>query len=479
MPKNSALRHALQRDVYAGLRTGDSEGGRMEKLAGVDVGQEAPMKKIAFASFIGTAIEFYDFYIYGTAAALVFGGVFFPELSPVSGTLASFATFGVAFLARPLGGAIFGHFGDRVGRKAMLIFSLLVMGLATFFVGLLPGYATIGVAAPVLLVLLRFLQGIGLGGEWGGAVLMAAEHAPPGKRAFYSGFAQVGPPIGFLLSSGAFLLFASVLSEEQFAAWGWRLPFLVSIVLVGVGLFVRISVAETPVFKEVMETETEARVPIVDVFRTYPRTVALAALAGGVMFTFFFVITVFALSYGVGQLGLTQSTMLYCVMVSMVFMSLGIMVFATLSDRLGRRNLSLFSSGFLALWAFPMFWLVDTGNPVLISLSFSVALFAWAAMYGPMGAFFSELFGTRVRYSGASLSYALAGVLGGALAPYISARLLAATGASWSISLYLLAMALVSFVSVLLLLETYQTDISETHSEERQLIAESQNPAAD
>ena len=374
------------------------------------------MKKIAFASFVGTAIEFYDFYIYGTAAALVFGPVFFPEFSPAAGTLASLATFGVAFLARPLGGVIFGHYGDRVGRKAMLIFSLLVMGLATFFVGLLPGYATIGVAAPLLLVTLRFLKGIGLGGEWGGAVLMAAEHAPPGKRAFYSGFAQMGPPVGFLLSSGAFLLFAYTLSEEQFASWGWRVPFLFSIVLVAIGLFVRASVAETPVFKEVMETQTEARVPIVDVLRTYPKTVGLASLAGSVMFTFFFVITVFSLSYGVTQLGLSRSTMLYCIMVSIVCMSVGIMLFATLSDRLGRRNLALFSAGFLGLWAFPMFWLVDTGNPVLISLSFSIALFAWAAMYGPMGAFFSELFGTRVRYSGASLSYALAGVLGGSLA---------------------------------------------------------------
>ena len=334
------------------------------------------MKKIAFASFVGTAIEFYDFYIYGTAAALVFGPVFFPEFSPAAGTLASLATFGVAFLARPLGGVIFGHYGDRVGRKAMLIFSLLVMGLATFFVGLLPGYATIGVAAPLLLVTLRFLQGIGLGGEWGGAVLMAAEAAPPGKRAFYSGFAQMGPPVGFLLSSGAFLLFAYTLSEEQFASWGWRVPFLFSIVLVAIGLFVRASVAETPVFKEVMETQTEAQVPIVDVLRTYPKTVGLASLAGSVMFTFFFVITVFSLSYGVTQLGLSRSTMLYCIMVSIVCMGVGIMLFATLSDRLGRRNLALFSAGFLGLWAFPMFWLVDTGNPVLISLSFSIALFA-------------------------------------------------------------------------------------------------------
>jgi MFS family permease len=281
-----------------------------------------------------------------------------------------------------------------------------------------------------------------------------------------------------LLSSGVFLLFASALSQEQFASWGWRVPFLFSIVLVAVGLFVRVSVAETPVFKQVMEAQTEARVPIVDVVRTYPRTLTLAALAGSLMFTFFFVITVFALSYGVSQLGLAQSTMLYCIMISMVFMSAGIMAFATLSDRLGRRNLALCSTGFLALWAFPMFWLVDTGNPILITVAFSVALFAWSAMYGPMGAFFSELFGTRVRYSGASLSYALAGVLGGALAPYVSARLLAVTGASWSISQYLLAMALISFVSLLLLSETYRSDISKTRSEERQLIAESEDPTA-
>ncbi|HET7480725.1 MAG TPA: MFS transporter [Rubrobacteraceae bacterium] len=447
----------------------------MEKLAGVEIGQQAPMKKIAFASFIGTAIEFYDFYIYGTAAALVFGGVFFPDLSPVAGTLASFATFGVAFLARPLGGALFGHFGDRLGRKAMLIFSLLVMGIATFLVGLLPGYAAIGIAAPILLVLLRFLQGIGLGGEWGGAVLMAAEHSPPDKRAFYSGFAQVGPPVGFLLSSGLFLLFSSSLSNEQFASWGWRIPFLFSIVLVGVGLFVRATVAETPVFKEVMESRTEAQVPIVDVLRTYPRTVALATLAGSVMFTFFFVITTFSLSYGVTQLRLEQSTMLYCVMVSIALMGAGIMFFATVSDKVGRRNLSLLSTGVLALWAFPMFWLVDTRSPVLITLAFSVSLVAWSAMYGPMGAFFSELFGTRVRYSGASLSYALAGVVGGSLAPYISARLLASTGSSWPVSLYLLIAAVVSFVSLLLLSETYRTDLATTRAEERQLIAESQD----
>ena len=454
----------------------------MEKIAG-EIRQETPMSRVAFASFIGTMIEFYDFYIYGLAAALIFPTLFFPALSPASGLLASFATYGVAFLARPLGGVIFGYYGDRIGRKAMLIISLLLMGASTFLVGLLPGYAQIGILAPILLVVLRFFQGVGLGGEWSGAVLMAAEHAPAGRRAFYSGFPQVGPAPGYLLSAGIFLLLVSALPADQFAAWGWRIPFLLSIVLVGVGLFIRARLAETPVFRRVIETRTEARIPILDVLRAYPKTVVLASLAGVLVFTLFYLVTVFSISYGVTQLGLPQSTMLYCVMIAVVFMGIGILFFATISDRVGRRSLALFSTGFVGLWAFPMFWLVDTGNPVLISLAFSVALFAWSAMYGPMGAFFSELFGTRVRYSGSSLSFALAGVLGGAVAPLIAAWLLGATGASWSVSLYLLAMALISFVSIFLLSETNQTDLYGTRPEERQLIAggstagETRNPS--
>ena len=288
----------------------------------------------------------------------------------------------------------------------------------------------------------------------------------------------MGPALGYLLSAGIFLLLVSTLSQEQFATWGWRAPFLFSIVLVGVGLFIRAKLAETPVFRRVMETRTEARVPVLDVIRTYPGTLVLASLAGMLVFSFFYIVTIFSISYGVAKLGLPQSTILYCVMIAVVFMGIGILFFATISDRVGRRNLALFSTGFVGLWAFPMFWLVDTGNPVLIALAFSVGMFAWSAMYGPMGAFFSELFGTRVRYSGSSLSYAFSGVLGAALAPVIAVRLLAATGASWSVSLYLLAVALVSFVSVLLLSETYHTDLSETRPEERQLIAERQEPTA-
>jgi len=448
----------------------------MERLAGENIGQETTsMGKIAFASFIGTAIEFYDFYIYGTAAALVLGGVFFPEATPLRGTLLAFATFAVGFAARPLGGIVFGHYGDRVGRKAMLIFSLLVMGVGTFLIGLLPGYAAIGITAPVLLVILRFLQGVGLGGEWGGAVLMATEHAPTDKRGFYSSFPQVGPAVGFLLSSGLFLLLTVSLSEEQFNTWGWRIPFLLSIVLVVIGLYVRVTIAETPIFKRAMETQTRARVPFLDMVRTYP--IVLALTSGGILLAYvlFYIITTFSLSYGTTLLGLPSSTVLYCTMIAVGLMGVGVPIFAVLSDKMGRRRLCLGAAVLAGLWAFPLFWLFNTGRPVLIALGFSVGMIIFAMLYGPMGAFLPELYGTRLRYSGAAVSYNLGGVLGGALAPIIATQLLASTGASWAISVYILAMAVVTFVSVFLLSETYLTDLSELRSEERELIAEGQD----
>jgi len=448
----------------------------MERLAGENIGQETTsMGKIAFASFIGTAIEFYDFYIYGTAAALVLGGVFFPEATPLRGTLLAFATFAVGFAARPLGGIVFGHYGDRVGRKAMLIFSLLVMGVATFLIGLLPGYAAIGITAPVLLVILRFLQGVGLGGEWGGAVLMATEHAPTDKRGFYSSFPQVGPAVGFLLSSGLFLLLTVSLSEEQFNTWGWRIPFLLSIVLVVIGLYVRITIAETPIFKRAMETQTRARVPFLDMVRTYP--IVLALTSGGILLAYvlFYIITTFSLSYGTTLLGLPSSTVLYCTMIAVGLMGVGVPIFAVLSDKMGRRRLCLGAAVLAGLWAFPLFWLFNTGRPILIALGFSVGMIIFAMLYGPMGAFLVELYGTRLRYSGAAVSYNLGGVLGGALAPIIATQLLASTGASWAISVYILAMAVVTFVSVFLLSETYLTDLSELRCEERELIAEGQD----
>ncbi|MGI8910852.1 MAG: MFS transporter [Rubrobacteraceae bacterium] len=445
----------------------------MERVGGQELGRETTsMGKVAFASFIGTAIEFYDFYIYGTAAALVFGGVFFPEFAAATGTMASFATFAVAFFARPLGAVIFGHFGDRLGRKAMLIVSLLLMGVATFLIGLLPGFATIGYAAPLLLVLLRFLQGIGLGGEWGGAVLLATEHATEGRRGLYSSFPQMGPAAGFLLSSGLFLYLTLALSDAQFAAWGWRIPFLASAVLVLIGLYVRITIAETPVFRQAMEEGTRARVPVWDMVRTYPLVLVLAS--GGISLTYviFYTVTTFSLAYGTETLGLASSTMLYCAMISVAVMGLTVPVFAVLSDRIGRRRLCLLAAALAAVWAFPLFWLLDTGNPVFIALSFTVAMTIFAMLFGPMGAYLPELFGTRLRYSGAAVSYNLGGVIGGGLGPTIASQLLILTGVSWSISLYILLMSIAGFASIFFLSETHLSDISEMRSEEKRLLAD-------
>lgn len=418
------------------------------------------MTKVAFASFIGTAIEFYDFYIYGTAAALVLGGIFFPEFSAAAGTLAAFATFAVAFVARPVGSVLFGHFGDRVGRKAMLILSLLLMGTATVLIGLLPGYAAIGLAAPVLLVVLRFLQGLGLGGEWGGAVLMATEYAPEGKRGLYSAFPQLGAPVGFLMSSGFFLVLSLSLSEAQFAAWGWRLPFLFSVVLVGVGLYVRSTIAETPVFREAMERQERARVPAWEMIRGYPLALLLSTGAMTLAHTLFYTTTTFSLSYGTETLDLSQSTLLYCTMIAVAVMGAGVPIFASLSDRVGRRRMCLLGAGLAVLWAFPLFWLLNTGNTLLIALAFSVNMTAFAMLYAPMGAFLPELYGTRMRYTGASVSYNLSGIVGGGLTPLIAASLLSSTGQSWSISAYLAAVAAVSFLCVALLAETNSRSLS-------------------
>ncbi|MEJ7631866.1 MAG: MFS transporter [Rubrobacteraceae bacterium] len=367
---------------------------------------------------------------------------------------------------------IFGHFGDRLGRKAMLIVSLLLMGVATFLIGLLPSFATIGYAAPLLLVLLRFLQDIGLGGEWGGAVLMATEHATEGRRGLYSSFPQMGPAVGFLLSSGLFLYLTLSLSDAQFAAWGWRIPFLASAVLVLIGLYVRVTIAETPVFRRAMEEGTRARVPVWDMVRTYPLVLILAS--GGISLTYviFYTVTTFSLAYGTETLGLASSTMLYCVMIAVAVMGLSVPVFAVLSDRVGRRRLCLLAAALAAVWAFPLFWLLDTGNPVFITLSFTVGMVIFAMLFGPMGAYLPELFGTRLRYSGAAVSYNLGGVIGGGLGPTIASQLLILTGVSWSISLYILLMALVGFASIFFLSEMHLSDISEMRSEERRLLSE-------
>ncbi|MFP5070214.1 MFS transporter [Pseudonocardia nantongensis] len=418
-------------------------------------------RRIAVASFIGTAIEFYDFYIYGTAAALVFGTLFFPDLSPLSATLASFATLGVGFVARPVGAVAFGHFGDRIGRKATLVVSLLAMGIGTVAIGLLPTFASIGIAAPVLLVLCRFLQGFGLGGEWGGAVLMATEHAPEGRRGLYSSFPQVGPAVGFVIASGGFLALSAALSEEQFAAWGWRVPFLASALLVIVGLYIRLKIAETPVFEKAVREQERTKAPIAEVVRRQPRSLLLATGGMIITHTIFYTVTTFSLAYGTDQLDLSRTTLLVAAMVAAAVMGVATPVLAVLSDRLGRRRVCLYACVLAVLWAFPLFWLLGTGNGVLITIGFSVAMIAFAGVFAPMGAFLPELFATRYRYTGASIGYNASSIVGGGIAPLLATSLVASAGSSWPVSVLVAGLALISGLCVYGLHETRTADLAD------------------
>lgn len=446
----------------------------MERVGGEHEGQTTDIKKVAAASFVGTTIEWYDFFLYGTAAALVFNKLFFPNVSPAIGTLAAFATFGVGFFARPVGGIVFGHYGDRIGRKTMLVITLTIMGLATFFIGLLPSYDSIGLLAPLLLVVLRLLQGFGVGGEWGGAVLMAVEHAPPNRRGFFGSWAQLGVPMGLLLSTVIFRIFSGITTEDQFLAWGWRVPFLLSIILVGVGLYVRLAILESPAFRQVQETQTEAQMPIIEVLRTYPKNVLLAMGMRISENGAFYIFTVFVLSYVTEELGLSEDAALNGVILSAVIGLGAILFWGWLSDRVGRRPIYLIGAVFSLLFAFPFFWILNMKSVALIWLAIVLAVnIGHDAMYGPQAAYFSELFGTRVRYSGASLGYQLASVLAGGLSPFIAAALLNwAGGAAWPVALYMAFMALISVVAVLLARETYRGDIMEEQPEERRLIGE-------
>lgn len=411
--------------------------------------------QVAVASFIGTAIEWYDFFLYGTAAALIFNRLFFPTFDPLVGTLAAFGTYAVGFIARPLGGIIFGHYGDKLGRKSMLSLTLLLMGVATFCIGLLPTYHTLGVWASVLLILLRLLQGFGVGGEWGGAVLMAVEHAPEGQRGFYGSWPQVGVPAGLLLSTGVFSI-VSMLPEEQMLSWGWRVPFLLSILLVGVGLFIRLRIHETPAFNQVKEEGQEAHLPLLDAIRTHPWNIVLAIGARLAENGFFYVYSVFALVYVTEQLHLPRSTILNGVLLATGCELIAIPFFGALSDRVGRRPVYMLGATFSALFSFPFFWLLDTQQTELIWLSVVLGLsVGHGAMYGPQASFFSELFGARVRYSGASLGYQLASVFAGGLSPLIATALLSWSGGKpWPISLYMMGMACITLVSVYLAAET-------------------------
>ncbi|MBA2513329.1 MAG: MHS family MFS transporter, partial [Solirubrobacterales bacterium] len=331
----------------------------MDRVGGEGTGQVESIRKVALASFIGTTIEWYDYFIFGTAAALVFNQLFFPNVDPIIGTLAAFATFGVGFVARPLGGAIFGHYGDRIGRKAMLVLTLLTMGIATFLIGLLPTHETIGIWAPVLLVVLRLIQGFGVGGEWGGAVLMAVEHSPRNRRGFYGSWPQMGVPAGLLLSTAIFSIFSRFTTDAQFLAWGWRVPFLLSIILIGVGLFIRLALLETPAFRQVQETGTQARMPIVDVLRTYPKGVLLVIGMRIAENGSFFVFSVFVLAYGTEQLGLANSTLLAGVLIAAAVQLFAVPVWGALSDKIGRRPVYMGGAVFSLLFAFPFFWLIN------------------------------------------------------------------------------------------------------------------------
>jgi MHS family shikimate/dehydroshikimate transporter-like MFS transporter len=410
------------------------------------------IRVVALASLIGTTIEWYDFFLYGTAAALVFNRLYFPTFDPLTGTLAAFGTYAVGFVARPIGGIIIGHYGDRIGRKSMLILTLIIMGVATFGIGLLPTYAQIGPWAAVALVVLRLAQGFGVGGEWGGAVLLAVEHAPAGKRGFYGSWPQVGVPAGLLLSTAVFALFAR-LPEEQFMTWGWRVPFLLSIVLVGIGLLIRVRILETPAFARLKEAGTEARRPIVEVLRTHRKQVLLAMGARFAENGAFYIYTVFVLVYGTQKVGMDRQTVLNGVLIAAACALVAIPLWGALSDRLGRRPVYLFGACVTALFAYPLFRLLDTGSTPLVWLALVVALvFAHAPMYGPQAAFLSELFGTRVRYSGASLGSQLSSVVAGGLSPFIATALL--PYGRGALASYLIAMALVTIVAVLIASET-------------------------
>jgi MFS family permease len=421
-----------------------------EKI-GVDPRQ---LRRVAVASSIGTTIEWYDFFIFSTAVPLVFNTQFFSTLSPASGTLAGFATLGVGIVARPVGGVLWGHFGDLVGRKAMLVASLVLMGAATVGVGLLPTYAQIGVLAPVLLVVMRLLQGISAGGEWGGAALMAVEHAPPGKRGAYGSFSQVGVPAGLILAQVAFVAVTASTTPEQFTAWGWRLPFLFSIVLVVVGLVVRLSLAESPVFAALQSEQARSSRPIVDVFRERPRELVLAALSFVANTAIGYIFLAYLLAYGTAVLKLSRGFMLGVVIVGSVVWLVSIIVAARWSDRVGRKPVYLVGSVLLVVWAFPFFWLLDTVVPALIVLSVVVLTIGLGLSYGPQAAFFAELFEPRYRYSGASFAYAVGAVVGGGFAPLIATALQTATGASWPVSAYMLIVGLISLGAVFALPET-------------------------
>lgn len=402
------------------------------------------VRKAAFASAIGNTIELYDFLIYGTASAVVFNKLFFPTGDPVVGTLLAFATFGAGFFARPLGAAVIGHFGDRLGRRRMLVITLGMTGICTALIGLLPTYGQVGIWATLSLVVLRLVQGFFLGGEQGGAVLMAVEHAPENRRGWYGGWTFLGSPAGLFLATGAFSA-ATVIAGEDFMVWGWRIPFLLSLVLVGVGLYVRLRLAESPEFARIRAQGQRSRIPFAEALRSSWRQILLSAGVNLGFNMFIFILATFLLSYGTNRLGVSENLMLAGSLCGSATQILGILLFAWMSDRIGRVPVMLGGGIFLGLYAFPMFWLLDTATPVWIVLAMVLGYAGSAALFGPMAAFCAELFRTHVRYTGVSLGYQSGAVLGGGLSPFVATALLGFSGgASWPVALYLLVGAAIT-----------------------------------
>ena len=444
---------------------------------GADRLDERSIRKVAAISAVGSTIEWYDFFIFGTAAALIFPDLFFPDASPTAAALLTFSVFGVAFLARPLGGVVWGHFGDRVGRKKAFLTALFTMATGTTLIGLMPTYATIGIAAPILLTLLRFVQGLAVGGQWGGAVLLATEFAPRSKRGFYGSFAQVGVPLGVIFGQVLFIVLASQTDPETFAAWGWRVPFLLSVLLIGVAVYAQSKLEDTPAFLRLQQLRTEqaeqaeqadggsgataSRSPIIDAFRQYHRQILLGAGAFIVVNATFYIYIVYILDYATEELGLSTTTVLVAILLASLVQIVALPGFAALSDRIGRRRVYLAGAIATAVWAIPFFLLVDTGQAWALGLALIVAQASLSMMYGPQAAFFSEMFSARVRYSGASLGYQIGAALGGGFSPVIATALLAATGTTIAISLYMIALALLAVACVWALTETYQTDMDD------------------
>ena len=430
---------------------------------------ESNMQKVALTALAGTSIEWYDFFLYGAAAALIFPTAFFGEATPSTALILSLLTFAAGFIARPIGGIIFGHYGDRIGRKKTLVIALILMGVSSTLIGLLPTYAMIGVTAPILLTSLRFVQGLAIGGQWGGAMLLVTESAPSDKRGYYGAFAQAGAPIGVILANLAFIITSSLVSEESFYSWGWRIPFLASAILIGISMYIQLNLEDTKAFQELQQkrqiNDTKEnqiqQSPILEAIRKYPNRIALAAGAFLSIQVTFYILIAFLLAYGVSSAEISRDAMLAAVLIASAIMVPSQFMFSSISDRYGRKGIFMAGAILTGLWAYAIFPLVVTGNFYLIVLAITFGLIFVGMMYGPQAAFFTELFTTEVRYSGATLGYQFGAILGGAFAPTIAAFLWNNFGIFW-VSVYISFASLLTLLSVMALTETYKTNLNDS-----------------